>query len=147
MLEQAGALRDAATIVLHHHEWFDGRGYPLGLAGQEIPIGARIVAIADAYEAMVSGRPYRNAITHGQAMAELRRHGGVQFDPELVGLFTDLFGEHMPFPIGEHDHDHAHPEPVDARSHAEIHDDLHARRRRVVRAALPRESTPTGTEG
>ena len=99
VLEQAGALRDAATIVLHHHEWFDGRGYPFGLAGQEIPIGARIVAIADAYEAMVSGRPYRNAITHGQAMAELRRHGGIQFDPELVGLFTDLFGEHMPFPI------------------------------------------------
>jgi len=150
VLEQAGALRDAATIVLHHHEWFDGRGYPFGLAGQEIPIGARIVAIADAYEAMVSGRPYRNAITHGQAMAELRRHGGVQFDPELVGLFADLFGDRMPFPLDEHhgDHDHPHPhEPIDARSHAEIHDDLHARRRRVVRAALPRESTLTGTEG
>ena len=57
VLEQAGALRDAATIVLHHHEWFDGRGYPHGLAGTEIPVGARIVSIADAYEAMVSGRP------------------------------------------------------------------------------------------
>ena len=108
------------------------------------------MAIADAYEAMVSGRPYRNAITHGQAMAELRRHGGVQFDPELVGLFADLFGDGMPFPLDEHhgDHDHPHPhEPIDARSHAEIHDDLHARRRQVVRAAMPRESTLTGTEG
>ena len=62
VLEQAGALRDAATIVLHHHEWFDGRGYPHGLAGQEIPVGARIVAIADAYEAMVAGRPYRRPL-------------------------------------------------------------------------------------
>ena len=81
ILEQAGALRDAATIVLHHHEWFDGRGYPHGLAGEEIPVGARIVAIADAYEAMVAGRPYRDAITHEAAIAELRRHGGMQFDP------------------------------------------------------------------
>ena len=69
VLEQAGALRDAATIVLHHHEWFDGRGYPHGLNGEEIPVGARIVAIADAYEAMVAGRPYRRAINHDQALA------------------------------------------------------------------------------
>ena len=69
ILEQAGALRDAATIVLHHHEWFDGRGYPHGLAGEEIPVGARIVAIADAYEAMVAGRPYRDAISHEAAIA------------------------------------------------------------------------------
>ena len=76
VLEQAGALRDAATIVLHHHEWYDGRGYPHGLAGTEIPVGARIVSIVDAYEAMVSGRPYRAAITHQQAIAELRRQAG-----------------------------------------------------------------------
>ena len=61
VLEQAGALRDAASIVLHHHEWFNGRGYPHGLAGAEIPIGSRIVAIADAYEAMLSDRPYKPA--------------------------------------------------------------------------------------
>ncbi len=59
VLEQAGALRDAANIVLHHHEWFDGRGYPHGLAGSDIPVGARIVSIVDAYEAMIAGRPYR----------------------------------------------------------------------------------------
>ena len=68
VLEQAGALRDAATIVLHHHEWYDGRGYPHGLVGTEIPVGARIVSIVDAYEAMIAGRPYRTAITHEEAI-------------------------------------------------------------------------------
>ncbi len=180
VLEQAGALRDAATIVLHHHEWYDGRGYPHGLTGQEIPIGARIVAIADAYEAMVAGRPYRNAIVHEQALAELHRHAGVQFDPELVRLFTVLFADGVPWApdtevqasdhVPGHSHAHGHPHapsngeapplvqqpgnqpgatpghtddwaaatqlgmPVgaDGRSHAQIHDELHDRRRKVV---------------
>jgi diguanylate cyclase (GGDEF)-like protein len=136
VLEQAGALRDAATIVLHHHEWYDGRGYPLGLTGQEIPVGARIVAIADAYEAMVAGRPYRTAIDHERALAELRRHAGVQFDPELVRLFAVLFEAGVPWEPGEPglaaDHPHPHELVADGRSHAQIHDDLHARRRRAV---------------
>jgi HD-GYP domain-containing protein (c-di-GMP phosphodiesterase class II) len=142
VLEQAGALRDAATIVLHHHEWYDGRGYPHGLSGEDIPIGARIVAIADAYEAMVAGRPYRTAVTHEQAMAELRRHSGIQFDPELVELFADLFAAQMPFPVEayagalQRGHDHPHPQPDlstrDDRAHGAIHDALHDRRRRVV---------------
>ena len=93
VLEQAGAIRDAAQIVLHHHEWFDGRGYPHGLAGAEIPMGSRIVAIADAYEAMISVRPYKAAMTHDEAIKELRRQGGVQFDPELVDVFVSLVGE------------------------------------------------------
>ena len=93
VLEQAGALRDAATIVLHHHEWYDGRGYPHGLGGGEIPIGARIVSIVDAYEAMVAGRPYRAAISHQAAIDELRRQAGVQFDPELVEVFAELFAD------------------------------------------------------
>jgi diguanylate cyclase (GGDEF)-like protein len=92
VLEQAGAIRDAAQIVLHHHEWFDGRGYPHGLAGAEIPIGSRIVAIADAYEAMISARPYKPAMTHDHAIRELRRNSGIQFDPELVGVFISLVG-------------------------------------------------------
>lgn len=91
VLEQAGALRDAATIVLHHHEWFDGRGYPHGLAGADIPVGARIIAICDAYEAMTGGRPYRDAIPHEAAIEELRRMAGAQFDPELVEIFAEQF--------------------------------------------------------
>ncbi len=148
VLEQAGALRDAATIVLHHHEWFDGRGYPHGLNGQEIPVGARIVAIADAYEAMVSGRPYRRAVSHEQALHELRRHAGVQFDPELVRLFSVLYADGVPVPREAGPADEAHAaahahealpvrrlatRPVaDRRTHGQIHDELHARRRRAV---------------
>lgn len=98
ILEQAGALRDAATIVVHHHEWFDGRGYPHGLAGHDIPIGSRIVSIADAYEAMVSGRPYRAAMTHDEAIDELQRYSGAQFDPELVDVFVSVFGAGVPWP-------------------------------------------------
>ena len=151
ILEQAGALRDAATIVLHHHEWFDGRGYPHGLAGEEIPVGARIVAIADAYEAMVAGRPYREAISHEAAIQELRRHGGMQFDPHLVEAFAELFAERMPFVVeGGIGHGHAHlpGEVHDERSNAEIHDALHDRRRRVVPSARAMEAaTLTGTEG
>ena len=108
VLEQAGALRDAATIVLHHHEWYDGRGYPHGLAATEIPIGARIVSIVDAYEAMVAGRPYRAAISHELAIAELRRQAGVQFDPELVEVFAIVFASGMPWAPEAHDHDHDH---------------------------------------
>ena len=93
VLEQAGAIRDAAAIVLHHHEWFDGRGYPHGLAGAEIPIGSRIVAIADAYEAMISDRPYSAAMSHADALGELERQRGVQFDPDLVDLFISLVGD------------------------------------------------------
>jgi two-component system cell cycle response regulator len=93
VLEQAGAIRDAAAIVLHHHEWFDGRGYPHGLAGAEIPIGSRIVAIADAYEAMISDRPYSAAMSHEAAIGELQRQAGTQFDPDLVDLFVSLVGD------------------------------------------------------
>jgi diguanylate cyclase (GGDEF)-like protein len=93
VLEQAGAIRDAAAIVLHHHEWFDGRGYPHGLAGAEIPVGSRIVAIADAYEAMISDRPYSAAMSHADALEELVRQRGIQFDPDLVDIFISLVGD------------------------------------------------------
>jgi len=136
VLEQAGALQDAATIVLHHHEWYDGTGYPHGLAGQQIPIGARIVAVSDAYEAMVSGRPYRDAVSHERALEELRRHAGIQFDPEIVNQFIALFEGGMPWPVSD-DHDHAHPHDRARRSgatsaevdHGALHDALHATRR------------------
>lgn len=98
ILEQAAALRDAAPIVLHHHERYSGHGYPFGLRGNDIPLGARIVAIADAYDAMTQDRPYKRAMSHDQAVAELRRHAGTQFDPMLVTLFCDLYGDAPPAP-------------------------------------------------
>jgi diguanylate cyclase (GGDEF)-like protein len=98
ILEQAAALRDAVPIILHHHERFSGHGYPFGLRGSDIPLGARIVAIADAYDAMTHDRPYKRAIDHEAAVRELRRHAGTQFDPELVALFCDLFASHAPQP-------------------------------------------------
>ncbi|MEO8207805.1 MAG: diguanylate cyclase [Chloroflexota bacterium] len=96
ILEQATTLRDAVPIILHHHERFAGEGYPYGLRGQEIPLGARIVAIADAYDAMIQDRPYKKKISHPAAIKELRAHAGTQFDPDLVDLFCDLYADHAP---------------------------------------------------
>ena len=78
-------------IILAHHERMDGRGYPRGLRGDEIPIGARIIAVVDAYESMTLGRPYRQAMTHENALRELRRCAGTQFDPKVVEIFVQLF--------------------------------------------------------
>jgi diguanylate cyclase (GGDEF)-like protein len=91
ILEQASAIRDAVPIILHHHERYSGRGYPYGLRGTDIPLGARIVALADAYDAMTHERPYKRAISHELAIEEIRRHAGTQFDPELVEVFCELF--------------------------------------------------------
>jgi diguanylate cyclase (GGDEF)-like protein len=98
IIDQVAAVRDAGAIILHHHERFSGHGYPYGLRAGDIPLGARIVAIADAYDAMVHDRPYRSAIGHEAAVAELRRHAEIQFDPELVDLFCDLFANRAPLP-------------------------------------------------
>jgi HD-GYP domain-containing protein (c-di-GMP phosphodiesterase class II) len=72
---------------LHHHERFDGNGYPHGLKGEEIPLGARIIAVADAFDAITTGRPYRPAKMRQEAMAEMRRESGFQFDPRLLEAF------------------------------------------------------------
>lgn len=76
-----------SPIVRAHHERWDGNGYPDGLAGEVIPVGARIVGIVDAHDAMTHDRPYRAALSADEALQELRRHRGTQFDPELVDLF------------------------------------------------------------
>ena len=98
IIDQVAAVKDAGAIILHHHERFGGHGYPHGLRGADIPLGARIVAIADAYDAMTHDRPYSQAISHDRAVLELRRHAQMQFDPELVDLFCDLFGATAPRP-------------------------------------------------
>jgi diguanylate cyclase (GGDEF)-like protein/PAS domain S-box-containing protein len=76
-----------ADLILKHHEWWNGSGYPLGIKERAIPLECRILAIVDAYDAMTSDRPYRKALTRADAFLELRRCAGVQFDPELVELF------------------------------------------------------------
>jgi diguanylate cyclase (GGDEF)-like protein len=96
ILEQATSLREAVPTVLHHHERFNGGGYPHGLRGKEIPLGARIVAVADAYHAMIHDRPYRNARDHAHALAELRANAGTQFDPDIVDVFCEVFAEGVP---------------------------------------------------
>ena len=96
ILDEAGGLLEAGKIILHHHERFGGHGYPHGLRGRDIPIGSRIVSIADAYDAMIQDRPYKRAIDHAEAVAELHRNAGTQFDPELVAIFARLFAENPP---------------------------------------------------
>jgi diguanylate cyclase (GGDEF)-like protein len=88
ILNGAAAMRPVARIVRSSHERFDGSGYPDGLAGEEIPLGARIVAVCDAFEAMTSDRPYRDAMDHDDAVAELRAQAGSQFDPTVVEAFV-----------------------------------------------------------
>ncbi len=80
--------------ILHHHERFDGDGYPAGLNGEQIPVEARILAIADAYDAMVSPRPYRGPLTNSEALDELNRCAGTQFDPVLVDIFCKIINSH-----------------------------------------------------
>ena len=91
MLAEVRFLQPAALdIVYSHHERWDGHGYPRGLAEEEIPLGARIFAVVDAYDAMTSDRPYRRARTHQQAISELQRVAGQQLDPAVVEVFSSL---------------------------------------------------------
>jgi HD-GYP domain-containing protein (c-di-GMP phosphodiesterase class II) len=83
-------LARCVPLILHHHERWDGTGYPSGLAGVEIPLGARIIAVADAYDAMCSHRAYRNALGHEFAINELKRVAGSQLDPDLVAVFLEV---------------------------------------------------------
>jgi diguanylate cyclase (GGDEF)-like protein/putative nucleotidyltransferase with HDIG domain len=87
-------------MVLHHHEFFDGSGYPNGLSGEEIPIGARIIAIADAYDTITSDRVYKRARPAEEALAEMERCGGAQFDPHMVKMFVGAM-RRFPNPVVE----------------------------------------------
>src|SRR5467141_2519143 len=94
MLIRIPFLRDAAEIVLAHQEFYDGTGYPRGLKGEQIPLGARIFSIADSLDAMISDRPYRKALPMSHAREEIQRCAGTQFDPRVVEVFLSIPDEH-----------------------------------------------------
>jgi putative nucleotidyltransferase with HDIG domain len=92
LLLRVTALREAIPYVLYHHERWDGTGYPSGKRGEEIPVEARVLAIADAFDAMTSDRPYRSALSREEALAEVERCAGTQFDPKIARVFLEVFG-------------------------------------------------------
>ena len=96
ILLAAPALRPVARLVRSSHERWDGGGYPDGLCGDEIPLGARVVSVCDAFEAMTADRPYREAISEDEALDELRRCGGSQFDPMVVEAFCRVIARERP---------------------------------------------------
>ncbi|MCV0403103.1 MAG: diguanylate cyclase [Chloroflexi bacterium] len=148
ILEQASNLREAIPVVLHHHERYNGGGYPHGLKGNEIPLGARIVAVADAYHAMVHERPYSPALAHEEAIAELERNAGTQFDPEVVRTFKAVYAAAVPADGLEEVyrlHERArggleHIEPIE--SPAAPKPAPAAQRPRPARAAAARQASP-----
>jgi putative nucleotidyltransferase with HDIG domain len=91
ILEPLNFMENVISIVKHHHERWDGKGYPDGLKGEGIPLGARIMTVADSYDAMVSARPYRRVgFSKSDAVAEIKRHAGTQFDPTVVEAFLKV---------------------------------------------------------
>jgi len=128
ILEPSAALRPLVPIVLHHHENFDGSGYPEGLKGEEIPIGSRIMIVADAYEAMTSDRIYRKAIGHESAMEQLNKYKGGQFDPRIVRALHEVVRKRGPaaFEISD-------LPPINYETLAEV-------RRRLAREPLVRDA-------
>ena len=91
VLRSVEGFEEASLILLHHHERFDGGGYPGQLAGAQIPFGARIVAVADTYDALTTNRPYRNAWNHDRAIEEIARCSNTQFDKTVVDAFIRAF--------------------------------------------------------
>ena len=90
LISPVGFLKPVLPIILHHHEKYDGSGYPSGLKKEQIPLGARIIACVDAFEAMVQGRPYRSSLSIDRALDELIKYRGTQFDPKIVDAFVKL---------------------------------------------------------
>jgi putative nucleotidyltransferase with HDIG domain len=95
MLERTGGIfRTLAPIVVAHHERWDGEGYPFNLAGEQIPLASRILTVVDAYDAMISHRPYHDPMSRKQAEQELLRCSGTQFDPRIVDAFLCMLSKH-----------------------------------------------------
>jgi len=93
-------LENINQIIRYHHEWYNGEGYPDGLIGEKIPLGSRIINIADSYQAMTSDRPYRKALSKREAMAEFKSCAGSQFDPEIAMVFIKILNGFIPEQIG-----------------------------------------------
>ena len=79
--------------MLAHHEWWNGSGYPQGLKREDIPITSRIIAIADSYDVMITGRSYKKPLSKNEAIKELRKYSGIQFDPKLVKNFLEILNK------------------------------------------------------
>ena len=90
IMERVELLKDIAPLTLYHHERYDGKGYPLGLIGEQIPLGARILAVADTYDAMIADRPYRDAFPFDYVKKEMKKVAGTQLDPEIVKIFFEI---------------------------------------------------------
>lgn len=95
VVKQIDFLKDKATSILYHHERIDGKGYPFGKKEEEIPLFARILCVADSYDAMTTDRPYRQALTHEQSLAELEKNKGSQFDTKICDLMIEIVKERM----------------------------------------------------
>ena len=93
ILDDIKQLKDVVEIIKYHHEHFDGNGYPFGLKGEDIPIGSRIIAVADAFDSMVTPKIYRNQVLPSVAMNEIKAHSGTQFDPVVVDIFEQILPE------------------------------------------------------
>jgi putative nucleotidyltransferase with HDIG domain len=93
MIESIEPMKDAREIIRHHHEYYDGSGYPDGLRGEDIPLGARIIGVADAFDAMTSNRPYRKALPMDKVIKELKDFSGIQFDPDIVEILISILRE------------------------------------------------------
>ena len=88
-------LQPIRPFIRHHHEWYNGKGYPDGLSGENIPLGARILTVADVYDAMKSNRPYRKALTEETAIQELKQGSGTQFEPKIVEVFLEILKQNL----------------------------------------------------
>lgn len=97
IIDKLNVLSGCMDAVLYHHERIDGYGYPYGLKGSEIPITARITSVTDAYDAMTTNRVYRRALSHKQAIEEVLRNSGTQFDPEIVKVFVSWWEENLQY--------------------------------------------------
>jgi putative nucleotidyltransferase with HDIG domain len=91
IIEPLEILGESAEMVRHHHENWDGTGYPAGLKGEEIPLGSRIILVADAFDALITDRPYRRAASRSEALDVIRKHAGTQFDPAVVRALEKVY--------------------------------------------------------